>query len=32
MPVLKPLADRHEITIIGGLYNMENGKVVFVDE
>lgn len=32
MPVLKPMADRQEITIMGGLYNMENGKVVFVDE
>jgi carbonic anhydrase len=32
MPVLKPMVDRQEITIMGGLYNMENGKVIFVDE
>jgi carbonic anhydrase len=32
MPILKPLADKKEITVLGGLYNMENGKVVFVDE
>lgn len=31
-PILKPLADRKEITIVGGLYNMENGKVSFLEE
>ena len=31
-PILKPLVDRKEITIAGGLYNMENGKVSFLEE
>jgi carbonic anhydrase len=32
MPVLKPQADKKEITILGGLYDMDNGKVVFVEQ
>jgi carbonic anhydrase len=32
MPVLAPLYERKAINIIGGLYNMENGRVSFVEE
>ena len=28
-PVLKPLADKNEITIIGAYYDLDNGKVIF---
>ena len=28
-PVLKPLIDRHEITVIGAYYDLDSGKVIF---
>src|SRR6187401_2153433 len=28
-PVLKPLVDRHEITVIGAYYDLDSGKVIF---
>jgi carbonic anhydrase len=31
MPVLKPLADKHKISIIGALYDLDTGKVSFLD-
>jgi carbonic anhydrase len=30
-PVLKPLVDQHEITIIGAYYDLDSGKVLFVE-
>jgi len=32
LPILKPLADRNEITIIGAYYDLDSGKVVFNEQ
>jgi carbonic anhydrase len=32
MPVLKPMADKGAITVMGGLYDLDNGKVSFLSD
>jgi hypothetical protein len=32
MPVLKPMADKGAITVMGGLYDLDNGKVEFLPD
>jgi carbonic anhydrase len=32
MPVMKPLVDQAKVTIVGGLYDLDNGKVSFLSD